>query len=74
LNVHRVNDVRPTEIHTANPLVPELSEDEMAIEKIKRHKSPGNSQIPSELIKQGEEQFPLRSINLLILFKIGGIV
>jgi hypothetical protein len=51
LNVHRVNDVRQAEIHTAESLVPEPSEDETAIENIKRHKSPGNSQIPSELIK-----------------------
>jgi hypothetical protein len=34
LTVHGVNDVRQTEIHTAEPLVPELSafEFEMAIE------------------------------------------
>jgi hypothetical protein len=32
-NVHGVNDVRQTEIHTVEPLVPEpsASEDEMAI-------------------------------------------
>jgi len=53
LNVHRVNDVRQTKIHTAEPLVPEPSDDEIAIQKMKRHKSPGNSQIPSELIKSG---------------------
>jgi hypothetical protein len=37
LNVHEVNDVRQTEIHTAEPLVPEPSdpEVEMAIEKLK---------------------------------------
>jgi hypothetical protein len=37
LNVHSVNDVRQTEIHTAEPLVPELSvsEFEMAVEKVK---------------------------------------
>jgi hypothetical protein len=42
LNVHGVNDVRQTEIHTAEPLVPEPSDSEveMAIEKLKRHKSP----------------------------------
>jgi hypothetical protein len=47
LNVHGIN-VRQTEIHTAQPTVPELSafEDEMAIEKLKRHKSPGIDQIP----------------------------
>ena len=40
LNIHRVNDVRQTEIHTAEPLVPEPSAFEvemaMAIEKLKR--------------------------------------
>ena len=43
LNVHMVNDVRQTEIHTAEPLVSEPSafETEVAIEKLKRHKSPG---------------------------------
>ena len=53
LNVHGVNDVRQTEIHTAQPLVPESSafEFEMAIEKLQRHKSLGNDQIPAELIK-----------------------
>jgi hypothetical protein len=36
-NVHGVNDVTQTEIHTAGPLVPEpnASEVEMAIEKLK---------------------------------------
>jgi len=43
LNVHGVNDVRHTEIHTAEPLVPKLSafEVELPIEKLKSHKSPG---------------------------------
>jgi hypothetical protein len=40
LSVHGVNDVRQTEIQTAEPLVPGPS-DSMAIEKLKRHKSPG---------------------------------
>jgi hypothetical protein len=55
LNVHWVNDVRQTEVHTAEPLVPEPSafEVEMAIEKLKRHKSTGIDQIPAELIKAG---------------------
>jgi hypothetical protein len=53
LNVHGVNDVRQTEVHTAEPLVPEHSafEVEMAIENLKRHKSPRIDQIPAELIK-----------------------
>jgi len=50
---HGVNDVRQTEIQSARPLVPDPSalEVEMAIEKLKRHKSPGIDQIPAELIK-----------------------
>jgi len=72
LNVRGVNDVSSTEIHTAKPLVPELSSFgvKMAIEKLKRHKSPGIDQIPAELIKARVEQFTLRSINLLLLFGI----
>jgi len=52
LNVHGVNDVRQTEIHTAEPLVPEPSvfEVELAIEKLKSHPSPGIDQIPVEVI------------------------
>ena len=55
LNVHGVSDVRQAEIHTAEPLVPEPSafEVELAIEKLKSHKSPGIDQIPAELIKGG---------------------
>ena len=55
LNVHAVNDIRHTEIHTAEPLVPEPSvfEVELAIEKLKSHQSPGIDQIPAELIKAG---------------------
>ena len=53
LNVHRVNDVRQTKMHTAEPLVPEpsASEVELAIEKLKSYKSPGVDQIPAELRK-----------------------
>jgi hypothetical protein len=50
-----LNDVRQTEIHRAGPLAskPSAFEMEMAIEKLKRHKSPGMDQIPLELIKAG---------------------
>ena len=53
LNVHGVNDVQQTEIHTAEPLVlqPSASEVELAIEMLKSLKSPGTDQIPAELIK-----------------------
>jgi len=55
LNVHGAKDVRQAEIHTAEPLVPGPSafEVELAIEKLKSHKSPGIDQIPAELIKAG---------------------
>jgi len=50
-NVHGVSKARQTDIRTAEPLVPEPSafEIEMAIEKLKEHKSPGIDQIPAEL-------------------------
>ena len=53
LSIHGVNDVRQREIHTAKLLVLELSvfEIEMAIEKLKRHKSPDIDEIPAEMIK-----------------------
>ena len=55
LNVHKVKDVRQAEIHAVEQLVPEPSafEVELAIEKLKNHKSPGSDQIPAELIKAG---------------------
>ena len=52
-NVHGVKDVRQTYIHTTEPQAPEPSafDVEMALEKLKRHKSPGIDQIPAESIK-----------------------
>ena len=54
-NVHGVKDVGQAEIHTAEPLVPEpsASDVELAIDKLKSHKSPGTDQIPAELITAG---------------------
>ena len=48
LNVRGVNGVWQTKIQTAEALVPEPSacEGEMAIEKLKRHKSPDIDQVP----------------------------
>jgi len=40
--------------------VPEPSA--LEVEKPKRHKLPGNDQIPAEIIKPGVEQFALRFI------------
>jgi hypothetical protein len=53
LNIPGVKDVKQTEIHTALLPEPSASEVNMAIEKLKRHKSPGIDQIPADLIKAG---------------------
>jgi len=55
LNLHEDNDARQTEMHTVEPLVPETRafEIEVAIGKLKNHKSPGIDQMPAELIKAG---------------------
>jgi hypothetical protein len=53
LNVHGAGGVRQTEMHTAEPFVPEpsASEVEVAIGELKRYKSPGVDLIPAELIQ-----------------------
>ncbi|PNF42182.1 hypothetical protein B7P43_G07312, partial [Cryptotermes secundus] len=57
LNVHRVSAIRQTEIHTAEPLVPDPSpfEVESAIAKLKRYKWPGSDQIREKLSQAGGE-------------------
>jgi hypothetical protein len=57
VNVHGAGGVRQTEMHTAEPVVPELSASEagVAIGKLKRTISPGVDQIPAELIQAGGE-------------------
>jgi len=66
-NVHGVKDVRQAEIHTAEPLVPEpsASEVELAIDKLKSHKSPGIDQIPAKLIKAGSRTICLEIHKLI---------
>ena len=51
-NIHGVSSVKQTELYTVEPLVhdPNTFEVEMAIEKLKIHKSPGSEQIPAEFI------------------------
>ena len=53
LNVHEFNDVRHTEIHTAESLVIEPSAFgfKLSIENLSSHKSSGIDKIPTELIK-----------------------
>jgi hypothetical protein len=65
-----VRDVKHTGIDTAEQLgsQPSAFEVEMDIEKLKSHNSPGIDQISAEIIKAEGIKFPLRSINLLILF------
>jgi hypothetical protein len=72
LNLHGVNDVRQTELHKAEPLVPEPSafEVEMAIEKLQTHKSSGIEQIPIDLIKAGDIRICSEIHKLIILFGI----
>jgi hypothetical protein len=68
LNVlHVGNDVRQTEIQTAEELVPKPSsfEIEIATENLERFKSPGTYQIPAELIEPGGNK-PRSEIHKLI--------
>jgi hypothetical protein len=48
LNVHNVSDVKQTEIHTAEPLVPGSShlELETVTAKLKKYKSRSSDQVP----------------------------
>jgi hypothetical protein len=58
LNVHRVSYVRKIEIHTAEPLVPDLRpyEFEISICRVgKVYKSQDSAHIPAELIQAGSE-------------------
>jgi len=60
LNIHGVNDVRQTGVHTVQPLVsgPTSFWIGVTIEKLKRYKSPGTVQIPAELIQAGGTTLP----------------
>jgi hypothetical protein len=55
LNVLGCTVVRKTEVHTAEPIVPEpiAFGFKMAIYKTKGHKSPGIDHIPTELFRAG---------------------
>jgi hypothetical protein len=70
LNVREAGGVRQTEMHTAEPFVPQPSapEAEVAVWKLKRYKSPGVDQIPAELIQAGGETLcsEIHKLNKLI--------
>jgi hypothetical protein len=57
LNVQEAGGVKQTEVHTAEPFVPQpsASEFEAAVGNLKRFKSPGTDQTPAELIQAGGE-------------------
>jgi hypothetical protein len=69
LNIHKAGGVRQTEMHTAEPFMPEpsASEFEVAIGNLKRYKSPGVDQIIAELIKIGGETLHLEIHKLIKL-------
>ena len=75
LNAHGVNDVRQTEIHTAEPLESGLSavEVDLALKRPESHKSPSVDQIPAELIRYDVEKFATRSINFYFSLEEGEI-
>ena len=66
--MHGVKDVGQAEIHTADPLVPEpsASEVELAIEKLRSHRSLGIDQISGELIKAGGKTIHCETHELII--------
>jgi hypothetical protein len=57
LNLHRAGGVRQIEVHTAEPFVPQpiASQFEVAVGKLRKHKSPGFDQIPAEIVPAGGE-------------------
>jgi hypothetical protein len=65
--VHSVSDLRQIEVHIAEPLVPDSSlfVVEIAIAKLKKHKSPGSDEIPAELIQAEGETFLSEIHNLV---------
>jgi hypothetical protein len=69
LNVHGTGGVKQTEVHTAEPFVPEPSASEVEVTggKLKRYKSPGVDHIPAELIKAGGETLRLEIHKLIKL-------
>jgi hypothetical protein len=67
LNVHGTGGVRQTEMHTADPFVPEpcTSEVEVVIGKLKNYKFPVIGEIPAELLQAGGKNCFRRFVSLL---------
>ena len=68
LDLHGVNDIKHTDIHTAEPIVPDSSayDFELAIGKLKSHRPPGIDQIRAELIKAGCRKIRLEIHKLIV--------
>jgi hypothetical protein len=64
LGVHRINDVRQIELHTAEPLVLEPSPFEVVIAatNLKRYESRGVHQIPEEFFSSRRRNVMIRSL------------
>jgi hypothetical protein len=60
-----------TEIHIAEPFVPEpnAAEFEVAIRKMKRYKAPGSDQIPAELIQAAGKTLHSEIHKLIMLIR-----
>jgi hypothetical protein len=69
LNLQGPGGIRQTEIHTAEPFVPEPSaaEVEVTIRKMERYKVSGSDQIPAEMIQAGEETLHSEIHKLIML-------
>jgi hypothetical protein len=69
LSVHEVGGIRQTEMHTAEPFVPNpsASEVEVATGKLKSYKSASVDQIPGELIQAGGQTLRSEIYNLIKL-------
>jgi hypothetical protein len=67
-----VSDIWETEIHTAEPLVPDPSpsEDEIVIAKLKRYQVPGSDEIPAEPIQAAGGTSRSDIYKLFILFGV----
>ena len=70
LNIYKDNDVEEIKIQTAEPLIPEptLLEVEIALEKLKKYKSPGIYEIPAKLKQDYGNTLLTESIKLCLLF------
>ena len=65
MNAQWVKDARQAKLYKEETPLAEQSDTvvDVAIEKLKRHKSPSMDQIPAEVIEAGRRKFSLTSMN-----------